>query len=193
MVDNFEIIKPLLKFDSINDFYFLQILKRRKDNPGQTGDSIVIDNHFIYSNDYLDRMGDRIRKQCQDNNARAYIRLNKRNNHKIGLQCLRKIAELLAIEDYKAIKNAYQSVCGEYHSDPVKKWIIDIDEKNEKLENEIIKFINELEPSGEKFITKIPTRAGTHIITTAFRVDEFKKKYPNVDIHKDNPTILFNL
>lgn len=30
-VDNFEIIKPLLKFSDHQDFYFLQILLRKKD------------------------------------------------------------------------------------------------------------------------------------------------------------------
>jgi hypothetical protein len=33
MVDNFEIIKSLLQFDSEDDFYHLQILKRKKENP----------------------------------------------------------------------------------------------------------------------------------------------------------------
>lgn len=191
MINNFEIIKPLLSFEDPDDFYFLQILKRRKDNPGMTGDSIVIDNHFIFSNDYLDRVGDRIRQQCIDNNARAYIRLNRRNARKVGLQCLKKVTDYIINEDFKAIKNAYQSSCGEYHSDPVKKWIIDIDEKNEELEREILDFIDIAEPKGNKFITKISTRIGTHLITTPFRIDSFKKQFSSIDIHKDNPTILF--
>jgi hypothetical protein len=33
MVDNFEKIIPLLKFDSEDDFYHLQILMRKKENP----------------------------------------------------------------------------------------------------------------------------------------------------------------
>ena len=30
MVNNFEIIKPLLKWDSTDDFYFIQVLQRKK-------------------------------------------------------------------------------------------------------------------------------------------------------------------
>ena len=30
-IDNFEIIKPLLKFDNKQEFYFLQIITRKKD------------------------------------------------------------------------------------------------------------------------------------------------------------------
>lgn len=33
MVDNFELIRTLLKFESKDDFYFIQILQRSKDNP----------------------------------------------------------------------------------------------------------------------------------------------------------------
>lgn len=33
MVDNFEQIGNLLSFDSNDEFYFLQILQRKKDNP----------------------------------------------------------------------------------------------------------------------------------------------------------------
>ena len=30
-----------------------------------------------------------------------------------------------------------------------------------------------------------------HIITTPFNMEAFKKLYPEVDVHKNNPTILF--
>jgi hypothetical protein len=33
VIDNLELIKPLLSFEDENDFYYLQILKRKKDNP----------------------------------------------------------------------------------------------------------------------------------------------------------------
>lgn len=32
MVDNFDLIKSLLKFESKDDFYYLQIIQRSKDN-----------------------------------------------------------------------------------------------------------------------------------------------------------------
>ena len=33
MINNFNLIKPLLDFNSEDDFYFLQILQRKKDHP----------------------------------------------------------------------------------------------------------------------------------------------------------------
>ena len=32
-INNLNLIKPLLKWEDPNDFYFIQILKRKKDNP----------------------------------------------------------------------------------------------------------------------------------------------------------------
>ena len=43
----------------------------------------------------------------------------------------------------------------------------------------------------EKFYARIPTKSGIHLISKPFNMNTFKKKYPNIDVHKDNPTILF--
>jgi len=44
-VDNSAKIGTMLSFDK-DDFYFLQILKRRKDNPEMDRDMVVIKKHF---------------------------------------------------------------------------------------------------------------------------------------------------
>ena len=41
-LDNFEKIKPLLKFEQPGNFYFIQIFKRRKDNSSMQMDMQVI-------------------------------------------------------------------------------------------------------------------------------------------------------
>lgn len=45
--------------------------------------------------------------------------------------------------------------------------------------------------SEDKVITTIPTKSGYHLITKRFDVLEFKKKYPEIDIQKKNPTLLY--
>jgi hypothetical protein len=54
MVDNFEQIKKLLNYNSEADFYFLQIMRRKKENPTLTSNTKIIDELFINSNEYLD-------------------------------------------------------------------------------------------------------------------------------------------
>ena len=51
MIDNFEKIKEFLNFNE-GEFYFLQILKRKKENPEQTGNSKVIKTYYISNFEY---------------------------------------------------------------------------------------------------------------------------------------------
>jgi hypothetical protein len=37
----------------------------------------------------------------------------------------------------------------------------------------------------------IPTKNGYHLITERFDVKEFAEKYPDIDIQKKNPTLLY--
>ena len=54
-------------------------------------------------------------------------------------------------------------------------------------------YINELqkEAGKEQGMTFIKTRSGFHIITQPFNVMKFKERYPEVDIQKKNPTLLY--
>jgi hypothetical protein len=97
-------------------------------------------------------------------------------------------------------KNLFDSVVGQINT-LEKRWIVDIDTKDEKTLEEIKKFIYYLEPmkfidssTGEiedKVETTIPTKNVFHLITSKFNVLEFKKKYPELDIQKKNPTLLY--
>lgn len=42
-----------------------------------------------------------------------------------------------------------------------------------------------------KIYDYIPTKNGYHIITKPFNLKQFKDKYPDIDVHKNNPTILY--
>ena len=45
MVDNFKLIRDYLKFESEDDFYFLQIVQRKKDGPGPNGIKVTGTNN----------------------------------------------------------------------------------------------------------------------------------------------------
>lgn len=205
MINNFKIIEPLLNFDNPGDCYFLQILKRQKDNPDLERNMEVIDNMLIYSlEDYYSKQN-KIISICKTNNARAYLRLNRRNTEQLALATLSKIASLLLNKDYKAVKNAYWSAAGNVHSEPTKRWIVDIDRivpphKWDEYVNNIRYIISDLhdECNGKsnqqkyKQLLEIPTKNGIHLITHPFNLQEFRKRCTDaIDIHKDNPSILF--
>ena len=46
---------------------------------------------------------------------------------------------------------------------------------------------------GAKVIINIPTKSGYHLITTPFNLQQFKEEYPDIDVHKNNPTLLYCL
>ena len=48
-----------------------------------------------------------------------------------------------------------------------------------------------LRPEGPKVEADIPANSGVHLITKRFDVTEFKKQFPNIDIQKKNPTLLY--
>ena len=186
MIDNFELIKNMLLFEEPTHFYFLQLLKRKKDNPGMKSESSVIDNFWIYKPEDLDKLRDKIINLCQVNNARACIRLNVRDSKKIALQTLKIITDCILNEDYHSVKSTYTSACGQFSSDKHKKWIIDIDEK--EIVDDVTDFLVE---NGIFIYNTIPTKNGFHILVGPFNPNIFTKKYPTISLHKDNPTILY--
>jgi hypothetical protein len=44
---------------------------------------------------------------------------------------------------------------------------------------------------GPKIESIIPTKNGHHLITKRFDVNKFKEKYPEIDVVKKNPTLLY--
>lgn len=190
-LDNIDLIKPLLKFESSDDFYYLQILQRKKENPELGSNSRVIKNYYVGSVEYLESKYEEIKNLCIQFNARASIRLNKRSYEKVAFKTLENIAHTMMSKDFNHINKCYDRACGSSHNDKIKKWILDIDEnvKSEfihKLSNEL----HELRPEGDKILAVIPSLSGIHIITTPFDLSAFKSDKID-EIHKDNPTNLF--
>jgi len=123
-------------------------------------------------------------------NARVGINLNKRSFKSIAFNTLKKVSDQILNQDYKSVRAVYNSVCGNVNNEQNKKWIVDIDDLNFNA-LELKSFLYKLDPYGDKFLAHIPTKNGYHIITSPFNSQQFKYAYPKIDIHKDNPTILF--
>ena len=192
MTDNIQLILPFLKFESKDDFYYLQILQRKKENAELNSNSRVIKNYYITSEQYLLGRYDEIKKLCEVFNARAMIRLNKRSFEKVGFKCMTNLANTMMNKEYSFLKASYDRACGLGHNDSEKKWILDIDEpftveKLYEIDCEILKITN----SQDKIINYIHSKNGFHIICLPFNTQEFSQKYPEIEIHKDNPTNLF--
>jgi len=193
MINNKEQIKNLLVFDSNDDFYHLQILKRKKENPDLGSNSYVIKTYYIRSVEHLEKRFSEITHLCDFHNARAYINLNPRSFERIAFHTLKKISDIIMNKDYPSVRNAYESAAGAFPNGKNKRWVIDVDSFDEEyIERIKINLILFQEAAKQEPITvRIPTKNGIHFITKPFDVRKITLTFPEIDVHRNNPTLLY--
>lgn len=95
VVDNFDMMKDYMEFNKPDDVYFVQIIKRWKDNKDKPNADAwkanakadgsyhagaqYIQHYLVHSFDELKKLKPEIVKLAQYNNARAYISINSRS------------------------------------------------------------------------------------------------------------------
>jgi hypothetical protein len=198
-LNNIDLIKPLLNFSEPGDFYMLYVFKRKKDQPEGERDNHqsvrTIKTYCIESIDHLERRYDEIIQLCEMFKARAYIHIQKQNHSEVSLNMLADLAIRIKNGSHNQ-KGLFDSVVGQIKTNE-KRWIVDIDTKDEIVVHRVAHIIDAVKPIGEdsKIITCIPTKNGYHLITKRFDVMEFNKymecegEVP--DIQKKNPTLLY--
>jgi hypothetical protein len=209
MINNLEIIRPLLNFEKKGDFYMLYVFKRKKDQPEGERDNHqsvrTIKTYCIESIDHLERRWDEIIQLCEMFKARAYIHVQKQNHFDVSLNMMVALAQRIQDGNTNQ-KGLFDSVVGQIKTQE-KRWIIDVDDMKEAspimmayIEYECapltkVKFDEAGFPIGHEVGPKIeaiiPTRNGHHLITKKFDVMKFKERYPDLDIQKKNPTLLY--
>lgn len=195
MINNIDLIKPLLNFTQEGDFYMLYIFKRKKDQPEDekvNSQSVrTIKVYCIESIDHLEKRFGEIQHLCEYFKARAYIHVQKQNHKDVGLEMMVQLANGLKGQRIK-YNNLFDSVVGQIKTNE-KRWIVDIDTKDYNIVLKTIVIINATKPVKDKIITIIPTKNGFHLITERFDVLEYQKAFKEdiPGIQKKNPTLLF--
>ena len=193
MIDNIDVVKSLLNFTEPGDFYMLYVFKRKKDQPEGERDNHqsvrTIKTYCVDSLEYLDKRYDEIKQLCEMFKARAYIHVQKQNHRDVSLDMLSSLAERIknGVQNQKGL---FDSVVGQIKTQE-KRWIIDIDTKDKQFLRDITMDLMHILPLGDKIEKVIPTKNGYHLVTKKFNVMEFRDKYPDVDIQKKNPTLLY--
>lgn len=197
MIDNLKLIKPLLNFENEGDFYMLYVLKRKKDQPEGERDNHqsvrTIRTYCIKSIDQLEKRYEEIMMMCEMFNARAYIHVQKQNHKDVSLNMMVALAQRIQDGNHEQ-QSLFDSVVGQLKTHE-KRWIVDIDSKDEIDVHRIAHIIDSIRPDGPKIEAVIPTKNGYHFITKRFDVLEFNKRmsgYGEIpDIQKKNPTLLY--
>lgn len=200
MINNIDIIKPLLNFEKKGDFYMLYVLKRKKDQPEDERDNHqsvrTIKTYCIESIDHLDRRYNEVMQLCEMFKARAYIHVQKQNHFDVSLNMMVALAQRIQDGNVNQ-KGLFDSVVGQIKTQE-KRWIIDIDTQSIHVRNMMVNIIESVRPTdnGSKIESIIPTKNGYHLITKRFDVKGFGEKLKErgeeiPDIQKKNPTLLY--
>ena len=200
-IDNISTIKRLLNFENEGDFYMLYVFKRKKDQPEGERDNHqsvrTIKTYCVDSVEYLEKRYDEIKQLCEMFKARAYIHVQKQNHKDVSLNMMVALAQRIQDGNLKQ-KGLFDSVVGQLKTHE-KRWIIDIDNvstdsfAHAEYYTSMREYINELqeEAGKDKSMAFVKTKSGFHIITQPFNVMKFKERYPDIDIQKKNPTLLY--
>lgn len=193
MINNIDIIKSLLNFSDKGDFYMLYVLKRKKDQPEGEKDNHqsvrTIKTYCIESIEYLEKRYDEIKMLCEVFKARAYIHVQKQNHSEVSLNMMVELAQRIKNGTLNQ-RGLFESVVGQLKTIE-KRWIIDVDTKDNNLVKSISNEISEIAPLGDKILAKVPTKDGYHLITTKFDLMKFNQKFPEVVVVKKNPTLVY--
>ena len=196
-IDNFNTVAPW--FDNLSDqgdFFFVQVMQRNKEknNVGSSG-YVIKDYHFFDKETFLSKK-EEITTLCKAFNARAYFWINPRNCKEVQYEIIREALEAIELGTHKLFKCVSRALgrkrCNKYKS----KWILDFDTKDWSLINKYLDLVRKCRPNVNKILYYVPTVNGIHVITLGFDLEQFKQelaiaKLDNIDIHKDNPTILY--
>ena len=200
VVDNFELFKSVMKFDSEDDFYFVQILIRGKDGHTEQGvngnnKNRLIKIYTIKSAEHLSRVEEEIKAICHAINARAYIHPSRRSFREVANEMFRNFTQSFLSHNDIGLKGCYSTACGKSFVTKHKLYVIDLDNELAEIDkvNEITQYIEEeCEPFDTlKLQYIVPTAHCKHLICKPCNTAKFGQKYPEIDVHKNNPTLLY--
>lgn len=204
MVDNFNLIRPLLDFGDELDFYTVGLILRKKDQTTTYGNknnsARIIKMYYFFEEKQFNEKEIEIKALCEEFGCRAGIYLNRRNLKDMALDMAINLAQAIHDGAYRRILGLFDTVVGtKQSSDKIK--FIDCDSYEEYITIKRLLQDPGLRPfNTNKIIGEIPTNSGYHIIVRRFDVDYFKtliSNEPNFKFDYDhaeqcvNPTALY--
>ena len=193
MIDNFDLIKSLFYFKEANNLFFhLQVIRRGKDHPNLPAANRTIMTYYVQSAEHLEKIKEEVISLCEMYGARAYINVTTKSMSDLGKFALFRLSERVYNGDFKKIYKIFNSAAGELKG-LSSRFLIDIDDHCSK--QEVLDWLDhyfETSSANRYYLfAEVPTKNGVHLITNPFNLNSFKFGFPNIDVHKNNPTILY--
>ena len=194
IINNLELIAPLLPKDNPEVFCHMQIVCRAKDHKDEGVKEGAIKTYFIRDEEHLREVMPEVILLCEHYGARAYINVSPKSFEKLQKLMLVKLASLVCEGNIQNPRKTLNSAAGALVSkNPV--WIVDVDNMEIKelllgwfddyfKLDPILPFCNTRE---ELYLTGIiPTKQGCHLHVRPFNLKEFNSNIPDVDVHKNS-------
>lgn len=201
-IDNFGPIGSMIDFGKDGGlFLHLQILRRGKDHPDLPAANKLMKSWLVRSREHLDMLREEVVFMCEHYQARAYISCVPKIMKKLNMLVLRKLAENQYTGNVINPWSVINSACGELPG-VERRWVVDVDCKDVRFEASVKCEIDRLwvnvhpEDWGKKrndswLIAQLPTLNGTHLLSRPFNLQEFKKRFPEVEVKKNGLTTLY--
>ena len=200
-VDNFDLFAKKLFETPLkeDEFYFLQILVRGKDGHHVSGNNKnrLVKYYTITSPEQLFSLKNEILAICHVDNARAYIHPTKRNAKEVANLAIENAVHTFVSQNWIGFKSMYSTACGQSFVKGDKKFIVDLDDIHEgdpildEIRKKLYSYRGHGGENSDKVFMTVPTKSGVHLVTWPFDIGQFSKDFPGIDIHKNNPTLLY--
>lgn len=196
MIDNFNIFSSWFEnLTDQGDFFFVQVIQRKKECP--VGSNNVIKDYYFFDKDSFLNKKEEIATLCKTFNARAYFWVNPRNCRQVQYEIIREALEAIECNSKKLFRCVSKAIGKRRNTNYKPLWILDFDIKDTKLITKYLDIAMGCKHAGSSLVFNlIPTVNGFHAITKGFDLSQFNQKLnetglESIDIHKDNPTVLY--
>lgn len=194
LINNLELIAPLLPKNNQMVFCHMQIVCRAKDHKDEKVKEGAIKTYFIRDEGHLRKVMPEVILLCEHYGARAYINISPKSFEKLQKLMLVKLASLVCEGNIQNPRKTLNSTAGALTSkNPI--WIVDIDDLS--MKDTILNWFDnyfKLDPTLPFCNTReelylrgiIPTKQGCHLLVRPFNLKEFSSNFPNIDVHKNS-------
>lgn len=167
-IDNFDKVANALNISNPDQFYFVQIIRRKKDNPDAKFRYAEYPKSWdVHNAQELMALKDEIKKLCTLYNARAYIRLNPRSHKLTDANAAEMIKRSLRTNCSLNTEIAHAMAAGHsfktrQHTKDFPVSMIDIDTTDKGIQQKVL---NQLQQNGIQILFTYETlNGGLHIV-----------------------------
>lgn len=211
-VNNFNRIRNHLKFDDPDKFYFIEVLKRKKDFGyninGTNNNNRLISYYCVDSLDKYEHIQEEVVQICDATGARCMIHLNRRSFRKVYRELQDILKDYNYEQRYNLMYRTYSSACGQEDVRAEKSgeinclWDYDSDDSDDLGVPTVEEIVSILKEIDSREIFTVPSKSGYHIITKRINMKKVWE-HPNFENflkpllneknqpHKNSPTNLY--